>query len=62
VFAVHHILENRGRQDLLTGDRPLFALAAAVTYWPVACLTWRLLYPADHRLLPWPGPGEHQDE
>lgn len=53
LFAVHEFFEDRGSQDFLAGNKPTFALIAAVTYWPVAMLVWYRLYPGSGRVLPW---------
>jgi len=53
LFGVHEFLEHRGRQDLLAGSKPTYAIIAAATYWPVAMLVWYCLYPGSGRALPW---------
>lgn len=45
--------DSHGHQDWLRGNRPLFAVVAALTFWPFAVLSWYLAYPADQRRMPW---------
>jgi hypothetical protein len=45
--------DSHGHSEWLKGNRPTFAVVAALTYWPLAVLSWYLAYPADHRRMPW---------
>lgn len=44
---------DHGHVDWQEGNKPIFLLVAAVTFWPVALAHWWLTYPADPRDMPW---------
>jgi hypothetical protein len=54
-WGVYLWADSHGHQDWLRGERPIFAAIAALTFWPVAVLSWYLTYPAEPRRMPWDG-------
>ena len=53
LWLVHRWAAHHGHAGWLEGDRPDYILVAALTYWPPVIALWALLFPADHRALPW---------
>jgi hypothetical protein len=52
-WGVYVWADSHGHQDWLKGNRPIFAVVAALTFWPPDVLSWYLAHPADHRRMPW---------
>ena len=57
-WVVHNWATAHHYGALLSGPKPLYLGVAAMTYFPLAILSWHVMYPGDPRIFPWAKPDE----